>query len=187
MEALFDFGITIIKVYLVSYLYIILYNFIIEKFGHLNFVAFFPKIKKKENIKACRIFITVILILFSFTYWGNKGYGDEGLIPIGNNKHVEQTNGVQAYIKPKKYQYGTLNIEKFCITENLVFGESINSPIDSPPPFFVWNFKTEEFNFFTNENDFKNFLNENNIRDFELKDFNSNYVCYWNIRMLLMA
>ena len=137
MEALFDFGFTVIKVYLVSYLYVKLYCLLIKRFGNISFISIFPKVKSKYDFTRARIMISVFLILYSFTYWGNKGYGDEGLIPIGYNKYVQQINGIQTYIEPQKYRYGALNIEKFEINGNLVFGESVGSTVDSPLPYFI--------------------------------------------------
>ena len=163
MEALFDFFITIIKVYIVSYLYVKLYSIITNKFGNLKFISTLPKIKNRTYFKIIRLTIFFALILFSFTYWGNKGYGDEILIPIGYNKHVGQIDGNQAYIAPEGQIYGTLNIEDFQICNNLVFGESVSSPVDTPPPYFVWDFKTEEFTFFENKIDFENFIKQKNI------------------------
>ncbi|MGY5353447.1 hypothetical protein [Wenyingzhuangia sp. IMCC45467] len=187
MEALFDFGITIIKVYLISYLYVKIYSILIEKFKNVKLISLLPKIEKKEDFKNVRILISVALILFSFTYWGNKGYGDEAYIPIGNNKLVEQSNGVQASITPKQYKRGSLYIDKFIITDNMVFGEAVTSPVDRPLPFFVWNFKKEELLFFKTQVEFDYFLSQKGITTFELKSFNSNYIHFWNIRMILMA
>lgn len=187
MEALFDLGITIIKVYLVSYVYVKLYQYLTKKFQYVNLISKLPKIKTKSAFKTARILISVSLILFSLTYWGNKGYGDEAFIPIGHYKHIHQSNGIQAYIEPYNYKYGILNIEKFAICNNLVFGEAVGSTVDKPLPFFVWNYKTEELYFFKTEEQFQDFLKTKKIDQFSLKSFGSNYVAYWNIRMILMA
>ena len=187
MEALLDLIYTIIKVYLVSFVYVKVYSIISQKLSKTKFCNILPEIKNKRDRKYIRITITIILILFSFTYWGNKGYGDEALIPLGFKKHVEQINSNQAYINPEKYKYRTLNIEKFDIQNKYVFGESINSPVDSPPPYFVWNFETEEFLFFDKIESLKKYLATKNINQIKLKTFNSNYLTYWNVRILLMA
>lgn len=187
MEALFDFGFTVIKVYLVSYLYVKLYSFLTNRFRGIKFISIFPKVKSKDDFRRVRVVITVLLILYSFTYFGNKGYGDEGLIPIGYNKHIQQINGIQAYIEPERYSYGALNIENFQINDNLVFGESVSSTVDTPLPYFIWNFKTEDFIFFKDKSSFEKKLNEKNITNYKLKSFRSNYFSFWNVRIFLMA
>lgn len=184
MEALFDFTITLIKVYLISYLYVKIYCFLTEKIETLKLL---PKIRKKQDFKFARIIISIALMVYSFTYWGNKGYGDESLIPIGGNKHIVQTNGNQASISPKEYKYGTLNIDKFQIENNLIYGEAVNSPVNSPPPFFVWYHKTEKIIFFNDLSELKYFLKTQTNLNIDLKPFSSNYINYWNIRMILMA
>lgn len=135
---------------------------------------------KKKHWFAFVLLISIGLLIYSFTYWGNHGLGDSARIPIGNFKEVGEINGTDSYIEPENYPYGAMMIHSFKKSDNFLTGKTVVSPVDRPKPFFSWDLSKDQIVFFDSESEYNLFAKENGLaKSSEFKTFRENYREYW--------
>jgi hypothetical protein len=71
---------------------------------------------------------TRVMLLYSFTHWGDRGLGDSARIPLLYFKEIDNTNWMTTAIDPENYPNGYMNVESFTIPSNKVVGKSAVSP-----------------------------------------------------------
>lgn len=183
MEVIIHFVFEILKIAVLSSLYavllLLLFMFLERKFRSDSFAKF---LKDKFRFWMISAFIiSIILFVFMFSYWGNHGLGDSARIPVGYGKEVTETNGTNAYINPDGYEFGDLPIKKFIKKDYFLVGETDESPVDKPLPYFSWNLKNGKFKLFSDKTEFDKYLIQNQLPEQnEFRTFYENYSNYWN-------
>ncbi|WP_298903801.1 hypothetical protein [uncultured Psychroserpens sp.] len=190
MEALFHFIFQLFKIAILASIYASILIGIILIIGKFKKTEFLKRVKseKKKYWFSFGFLISIGLLIFSFTYWGNHGLGDSARIPIGNFKEVGETNGIDAYIEPHNYQYGAMNVNSFIKSDNYLVGKTEVSPVDRPKPFFSWDLSKDEIIFYDSEKEYNAFADKNRLPKIsEFKTFRESYREYWSgIRFLLL-
>lgn len=185
MEFIVHFISVIIKLLLQGsiYAYIILLLFILV--GHYNPNSKFKKITK-DKIRFMLWtwpIISLGLLVFMFTNWGNHGFGDGPQIPIGNGEIITNTNWVEnCYLVDITNANGDgIAIEKYDISGNYLCAKYDNKDFyDYENLYFVFNTSDKTIIEFKNEFKFNNFAKANNLPTSNLfKDFRENYYDYW--------
>jgi len=95
--------------------------------------------KKYTGFKWYKIFavykiVSILLLVFSFTYYGNKGLGDESRIPLGYGE-VMRASDQFAYFVPKG-KSGQIHVDTYVLK-----GDNLCMSIDSG--YKVYNLKTK--------------------------------------------
>jgi len=182
MEVLFHGIFSIFKLALLGCIYATLTLLSFRIIGLLKPTSWFNRVSKKK-IKfwfKSGALISVGLVVFSSTHWGNHGLGDFATIPLRHGKVVNQINGTQAFIDIE-YQYGDLFIGDFAKTSDYVVGKTETSPVDDPRDYFAWNLKTNEVTYFDTKEEFEAYSEMNNLpKSKEFKSFWEHYKAFWN-------
>lgn len=183
MEVIFHGIFTLIKLAILGSIYATLTLLIFRLFGLIqpNSWANSASKKKFKLWFLSGATISIGLILFAMTHWGNHELGDSARIPLQHGKAVNQINGNQAYIEGVKYQYGDLWIDSFAKTSDYLVGTTNVSPVDDPLKYFVWNLKINSIEYFETKTEYEQFAVNNNLpleKDF--KPFWEHYSDFWN-------
>jgi hypothetical protein len=182
MEAIFHLIFQLIKIAILASIYsflLITIHMIIRTFKSTEYLER-VKNEKKKYWFVYGLLISIGLFVYSFTYWGNHGLGDSARIPIGNFKEVGETNGISAYIEPENYPYGAMRVHSFVKSDNYLIGKTDVSPVDRPKPYFSWNLRKDEIEYFNSENEYNLFAEKNNLpKSSNFKTFRENYREYW--------
>jgi hypothetical protein len=116
--------------------------------------------------------VGILLLVFSFTYYGNHGLGDDSRIPLGYGEAMRESDTF-AYFVPKG-KPEQINVQAF-----LVKGDNLCMSVDSG--YKVYNLKTKAFVNFTDEPMYNMLAVAKDLPlSRHLKDFNSQYDEYWN-------
>ncbi len=191
MEVLFHFIFQLIKIGILASIYSVLLIGIMMIVRDFYSTKYLESVKKEKK-KYWFVFVLLIsigLFIYSFTYWGNHGLGDNARIPIGKFKEVEveETNGIDAYIEPENYSYGAMMVHSFARNDNYLTGKTEVSTVDRPKPFFSWDLKKDEIVFFDSESEYNSFAKNNGLPKIsEFKTFRQSYREYWGGLMFWM-
>lgn len=124
--------------------------------------------------------ISLIFLVYSFTFWGDKGLGDSARIPLSHGREVGNGNWNYTHISPENYPYGDMLIDSFTIMEDHVVGKTASSPVDDPLPYFRWDLKTNNIKFFASKDEY---IAHATAYDLALPDtfqsFSKNYGDHW--------
>jgi len=182
MEALINFIFQLIKIAIITPIYSILLIgilLIVRKIKSTQYLERVKNEKKKHWMIYC-VLISMGLLAYSFTYWGDHGLGDSARIPVGNFKEVGQTNSIYAYIEPENYPYGAMFVHSFMKSGNYLTGKTATSPVDKPKPFFSWNLSEDKIVFFDSETEYNSFADKNRLpKTAEFKTFRESYTEHW--------
>lgn len=167
MFAIFHLGFEIFKIAVLAALYssaLLLLKLIVVKItGH----------SKISQIKFKQIYMTVagLLFIFSFTYYGNHGLGDESSIPLGYWKSMSASDGYAYFnLKPGKQ----IRIDNFAIDNNHLCFSSQNEFYDYQLNSGKW----EEYN---SKDAYEKHASLNHLPSTnEFKYFYSQYDNYWS-------
>ena len=192
MEVLLDFLFQLFKIAILASIYSFLLILIISIIKILKPSEFLKKItvEKKKYWFAFGFIISIVLLFFSFTYWGNHGLGDGPKIPIGYWKTIENTNWDEyGYLNEPKTNAG-INIEttKFKVENSILCGNLDSSFYVFQNSYFVLDLKTEVLAEFRTENHFNEYAQNNDLpTSNELLSFSENYKNHWGgIRFFLL-
>lgn len=134
--------------------------------------------------------IYVLLLVFSFTYYGNHGLGDGPRIPIGNWKTIENVNWEDwCYIDDFKSKDGKpIHIDKFFVKGNKLCGLYDNHFYKYENDYFVINLNSKQITEFKTREQYNAHALENKLPIVEdLISFEKNYTNYWGgIRFFLL-
>ncbi|AYL94687.1 hypothetical protein [Mucilaginibacter celer] len=146
-------------------------------FGGL-LLALFLKLKKQyTGFKWYKVFaahkvVFILLLIFSFTYYGNHGLGDESHIPLGHGEVMSESDTF-AYFVPKD-KAEQINVQTFRVK-----GDNLCMSVDSG--YKVYNLKTKVFINFSNEPMYNKLAAAKELPlAGDLKDFRSQYDEYWS-------
>ncbi|WP_339839858.1 hypothetical protein [uncultured Flavobacterium sp.] len=181
MESLGHFIFELLKIAVLAYIYSSILYFI---YNHI------PKNKKpvwvEKWLKSKKILwlsISILLLLYMFTPFGNHGLGDSARIPISFTKEISNINWTK---------YGKLNgiktsdeneieLTHFKIKNNTLCGNLSSNFYDFENNYFIYDIDSDKITEFENENDYNNFAQKNKLpKSSELKSFEENYRDYWS-------
>ena len=89
------------------------------------FLLMFKKPVKGKSSFNWRRFLLVfkiiagLLLVFSFTYYGNHGFGDEELIPLGHGEKMRAGDDV-TYFESKDNKSGRININTYQVQDDIL-------------------------------------------------------------------
>ncbi len=183
MEVLFHLIFTLVKIAILGSVYATLILLAILIIGKIKPDSWFAKIsnEKKQLWFSSGFVVSILIIIYAFTYWGNHGLGDSSRIPVGHWKIIHQTD-LWAYIDNVDYGSGQLPIQEFAKTKNFICAKTGISPIERPPgEFVIWDLKTNEVKFLSDEFEYAEFAERNKLPTIsDFKKFNAHYRDYWN-------
>ena len=182
---------TLIKIAILASIYALiisliykLFNYIIPRFKPDNSDDFNPP----GIWKPTAIIISTGLFIFSFTYWGNHGLGDEYRIPIRFKSSVNNGDGVSTYFVPKNQELGwQIHFIKFKVLNNYLCASLEDNLAENPYKYMIYNFKTDSINKFVNKTDYDKYAFKNGLpQSDEFIDFMTHYGKYWHGWRLLL-
>ena len=180
--ALFHFIFELIKISLLSFIYASLTLLVFKIIAHYKPNSWFDKLSRKK-LKLwllSGLLISVFLFFFMFSYFGDHGLGDSARVPIGHWKAIQEVDGEQAYIQDEG-PIAMIEIGKFTITENFVYGLKSDTNGNYNGNYFVYDLVNNSIKTFQQENEYINFLEENKLdKKPNYKDFNYYYGKYWH-------
>jgi hypothetical protein len=169
MTALLHFLLVVIKSSILGFLYTPVAWFL--------WVLILKARKKYTGFKWYKIFlvykvVTVLLIIFSFTYYGNHGLGDDSRIPLGYGEAMKESDTF-AYFVPKG-KSEQINVQTFLLKD-----DNLCMSVDSG--YKVYNLKTKAFINFSDEPMYNMLAVAKDLPlSRHLKDFRSQYDDYWS-------
>jgi len=185
MEVLFHFIFELIKISILGSIYATLILFIFLKVAKRKPESWLAKVSKKKLRLwfLSGLFISIGLLLFMFTYWGDHGLGDGPKIPIGNGLVVDNTNWTEyGYIKGLKTN-DNIDIEmtKFKVTNDKLIGNLDSWFYDFENSYFVYDMDTKEMIEFKTKDEFEDYIEANKLGKLsDLLTFQENYSNHWS-------
>ena len=127
---------------------------------------------KYFTFKKIYIIFYCVLLVFSFTYYGNHGLGDEANIPLGHWKTMNSGDG-HAYFETDLAE-GQINVDRFLVkNENLY--------IASRDKFFIYQLQSDEIKKFDSEEHYNDYALAHNLPAAnKLQNFWNQYSAYWD-------
>ena len=115
--------------------------------------------------------LAAVLFIFSFTYYGNHGLGDDSYIPLGHGETMSQGDSF-AYFVPD----GKLN--QIHIDTYLVKEDHLCASVDSG--YMVYNLKNKRLNNFNTELLYNTYASAHNLpATNQFREFEPQYADYW--------
>lgn len=180
--ALFHLIFELIKISILSSIYACLIILVFKIIANYKPNSWFEKVShKKFKLWFMSSFcIFNFLFIFMFSYFGDHGLGDSARIPVGHGRAIQEVDGMQAYIQDEG-PISMIEIDRFKIAENFVYGFISKGNENYEGSFFVYNLENNSVKTFEKENDYINLLKKENL-DYnpEYNDFSYYYNHYWN-------
>ena len=132
--------------------------------------------KKYTGFKWSKIFavykiVSIMLLVFSFTYYGNKGLGDESRIPLGHGQAMLESDQ-SAYFEPKGKS------EQVHVKVYALKGDNLSMAVDSG--YKVYNLRTQGVVNFSDGQMYDAFAFSYGLPlSLQLQSFKAQYVQYW--------
>jgi hypothetical protein len=180
MEVIIHFIFELIKIPILGGIYATIPFIIIVIIGHLKPASVFGHLSKKK-IKLwffAGLLISFGLFIFSFTYWGNHGLGDNSQLPIGHHKVV--CFGGHAHITDNKGDQ--ISIKNFTYDTDRLYASSVqNSNGGTKYDYLVWDLPTGEVKFYKSEEEYLYTAKLNDFPDSaNFEDFWKHYNRHWH-------
>lgn len=138
---------------------------------------------KKSSWFIFGFIISVLLFIYSFTYWGNHGLGDGPRIPVGYWNTVQNTNWEFSDLKGYQNKDGhQISISRFITRDEFFCGEFDQNHFfyDYENAFFVLNMKSDQIIEFSNKEEYNDYAFSNNLpKSSSLLTFEQNYGNYF--------
>ncbi|QEM09438.1 hypothetical protein [Mucilaginibacter rubeus] len=169
MTALFHFLFVVLKSYLLALIYAPIVWFL--------WVLILKARKKYTGFKWSRVFkvytvVALLLIVFSFTYYGDHGLGDSSRIPLGHGEAILE-NDQSAYFEPKD-KSEQIHVKVFALK-----GDNLCMAVDSG--YKVYNLKTKGVVNFSEGQMYDAFAFSYGLPlSLQLRGFRPQYDEYWN-------
>jgi hypothetical protein len=166
MFTLFHFAFEILKIALQAAVYslvlMLLIFIVIKATGN----------RRLKSIKFKTVYFSVagLLFIFSFTYYGDHGLGDEANIPVGHGKTINSGDGY-AYLNVERTQ---INIDSFLVRNDHLCFASKNDYYDYQLP-------SGKYVKYSSKQEYEAYAKKNHlpvVNDF--KTFYPQYDAYWN-------
>ena len=181
MESLGHFIFELIKITILGFIYSTILCFIYKNIPKNKKTEWSEKLLKSK--KTLWLYISIFLLFYMFTPYGNHGLGDSARIPISLTKEISNINWTN---------YGRLNgiksterndiyLTQFKVEKNILCGNLSSDFYDYKNSFFIYEIDSEKLQEFKDENEYNEFAtNENLPKSNELKSFKENYSDYWS-------
>lgn len=181
MEVLFHFIFELIKILILGCIYATLTLVIFKIIGRCKPNSLFDRVSKNKLRFwfLSGLSISVGLFYFMFTYYGDHGLGDSARVPIGHWRAIQEIDGTQAYIQDEG-PVSTIEIDKFIVTNDYVYGLTGDRNENYNGKFFVYNLANNSVKTFEQESDYTKFLTNRKLNTKpDYKDFRYYYKQYW--------
>jgi energy-coupling factor transporter transmembrane protein EcfT len=169
MAVLFHFLFEIVKIVILG----LIYTAVI-----FSIRAIIRKLQKKDTDFKWYKFLIVykvlaaVLFVFSFTYYGNHGLGDDSYIPLGHSETMSESDTFAYFVPDGKS-------EQMHIDTYLVKNDDLCASVDSG--YMVYNLKTKQINNFNTEQLYNTFASAHNLPPIkQFRNFDHQYNNYWN-------
>lgn len=173
---------TIIKISILGSLYA---TFILAIYLMLGLIfpdSFFHKVSrdKKRLWLQSGFVVSVLLIVFSFTYWGRHGLGDNARLPLGYWKSIRESDGTWTTFNHEKY--GQIHTIDFAKDRRFVYVKVDRSTKSKlPGEYVIWDLKTNNMTFFKSKDNYSLYAKNNDLPfPNEFEDFKDHYSRYWS-------
>ncbi len=185
MEVLFHLIFKLIKIAVLSSVYAGLIILGIRLLAEIYPSDVFKRIRQKQSktFLMTASVISLALLLFMFTHFGNSGLGDTARIPIGHFRAILQADGRDCYIQDVENGIFALDIHSFYISKDFVYG--LTSPQYNPKlnkeKYFLYDLKTNKLNTFTSLEAYHKVLKKHQLNsNAKLHNFSFYYKRYWS-------
>jgi hypothetical protein len=181
MESLGHFIFELVKIAILSFIYAIVLFFIYKKLPKYNLPKWLEKRFKSK--KQLWVYISLFLLFYMFTPYGNHGLGDSARIPVSFTKEISNVNWTEfgRFNDVKSSEKNDLESTHFKVVNNFVCGNLKSDFYMYDNSYFIYDIKNEKLHEFANVNEYNEFaVNENLPKSNELKSFKENYSDYWN-------
>jgi amino acid transporter len=181
MEVLGHFIFELLKIIILGFFYSTILYFIYKKLPENNKPEWIKKLLKSKRI--LWIFISLILLFYMFTPYGNHGLGDSARIPISFNKEISNTNWDEygRLNEIKSSEGNDIELTKFKIENNMICGNLKSGFYDYINSYFIYDLNAEKLQEFKSEKEYNEFATNINLpKSNELKSFEENYSEYWS-------
>jgi energy-coupling factor transporter transmembrane protein EcfT len=151
-------------------------------FIYSGIIFLFPLIFKKPAKSKTRFnwrrfllvykIIAALLFVFPFTYYGNHGFGDEEVIPLGHGEKIRAGDD-NTYFESDDNKSGRININTYQVKDDILCA-STNSGL------FVYRLGTKQIDKFADEQAYNTFALARNLPPSkQFLDFETQYNNYW--------
>jgi amino acid transporter len=181
MESLGHFIFEFIKITILGFIYSTILYFIYKNIPKNKKPEWCEKWLKSKN--TLWLFISLILLFYMFTPYGNHGLGDSARIPISFTKEISNTNWEEfgRLNGIKSSEDNDIELTQFKVENNMIFGNLNSSFYDYKNSYFIYEIDTEKLQEFKTEKEYNEFaINKNLPRTREFKSFKENYSEYWS-------
>ncbi len=181
MESLGHFIFELVKITILGFVYSTILHFIYKNIWKNKKPEWCEKLLKSK--KALWLYISIFLLFYMFTPYGNHGLGDSARIPISFSKAVSNVDWTEeSAIDGVECNDGSdLEMKEFKIIDNIVYGKINNFH-------FIYNSNDGKLDEFYAENTYNEKAKSLNLpTSNELLSFKENYDEYWhNWRFFLL-
>jgi hypothetical protein len=181
MEYLIHFFFELIKISILAFIYASILYFIYKKIPNENKMIWSEKLFRTR--KSLWFYISLFLLFYMFTPYGNHGLGDSARIPVSFTKEISNINWEE---------YGRLNgiessegsdieLTQFKVENNMICGNLNSSFYDYKNSYFIYDMDSDNLKEFKTESDYNNFVKNKSLPKLnEFKSFKENYKDYWS-------
>lgn len=181
METLGHFIFELLKITILGFIYSTILYYIFK---------LIPENKKPEWIKSWLktkkrlwLSISLFLLFYMFTPYGDHGLGDSARIPISFTKEISNINSSNygKLNKVKSREHNDIYLTKFIKVNNILCGNLDSDFYDYQNSYFVYYIDSEKLEEFETEKDYNKYVKSKNLpKSNELKSFEDNYQDYWS-------
>lgn len=135
---------------------------------------------KKSYFWALFFVAATVLAAYSYTHFGNSGYGDIARLPLSFGRCVEQAS-LSTYCLHAKED--CIEIDKFNFSDSLLYGAQTGiSPVNGEKSYFIIELPTNTLHRIESKTAFVQALSARNISPLPLEDFPTHYHAFWGKR-----
>jgi energy-coupling factor transporter transmembrane protein EcfT len=138
---------------------------------------------KRSSWLGLGFILSTLLLIYSFTYWGNHGLGDSARVPVGYGYAVDNINWQWSSLKGfQNDNGGYLSVSHFLTSRNTFCGKFDKDHFfyDYENAYFVLDMRSEELQEFATKEAYNKYAIKNNLPlTEELRTFEENYRHYF--------
>ncbi len=166
MFTLFHFGFLIFKIALQSGIYSLIIFFVLTAIGRLTGNTHLNRLR----FTAIYLATATLLFIFSFTYYGNHGLGDEAKLPLGHNKTMRSSDG---------YAYLDIGRKQVPVESFFVYNEHLC--LASETGYYDYLLPTGDWVRYNSVQEYEAYASTHNLPlTYQFKTFYTYYDEYWN-------
>ncbi|MGH1363687.1 MAG: hypothetical protein ACRBF0_09030 [Calditrichia bacterium] len=176
---------TLFKIALLASVYSLLLWAFFKRIGKSKPESWFHRttINKRSFLIEAGVSISIVLLAWLFSYWGDHGWGDHFRIPIGNGLAVEGIDLAEyGYIKNLQTSKDKdIEMTMFKVHNNVLVGNLDSHFYSYRNQYFIYDMSKKVMLEFSNQAELDNYTSRNDLPDSsELLTFNTNYHQHWN-------